>query len=115
MGQIFSPQPAAKNTGSDALAFDFARQLFDRLLGTGPVRVHFREPAQDLQGLALLTDVAQDLGEAVESLEMMGIEGERTSQIPESQPHVVELEMHEGAPVPAFREVRSLLDHTVEK
>ena len=62
---------------SNPLAVDLALELLDGLLGARPVGVHVEQLPERLERRLLLADLAQDLGKAVERLEMIGVERQR--------------------------------------
>ena len=66
---------------SNALAVDLALELFDGLLGARPVGVHVEQLLERLERRLLLADLAQDLAEPVERLEVMGVQGQRAPQV----------------------------------
>ena len=70
---------------SNALAVDLALELLDRLLGTRPIGMHVEQLPERLERRLLLADLAQDLGEPVERLEMIGIERERAPRSPSAR------------------------------
>jgi hypothetical protein len=66
-------RPAQAQRRSDALTVHLSLELLDGFLGTRPIGVDVQELAERLERRLLLADLAQDLGEAVERLEMVGV------------------------------------------
>ena len=63
----------------DTLAFHLAGQLVDELLGARPVGVHLQQLLEGFEGSLFLADLAQDLAEPIEGLEVIGIERQRAA------------------------------------
>src|ERR1043166_6267408 len=100
---------------SNALPVDLALELIDGLLGARPVRVHVEQLLERLERRLLLADLAQDLAEPVECLEVMGVQGERAPQIAQRALDVILREVYIRPAVPGLREVGRQLDDVIEQ